>query len=295
MDVGAVNHQLPAAGGSQPAACPNCGDPLSGRYCSSCGQRTDTHAHSVRHFFHEVAEAMTHADSRVWATLLPLVRRPGFLTREYFAGRRARYLEPLRVYLFMSVLFLVLSAAFNGGGPGTHVNVQVDKSKSAAECADLQTNLHWGGKPLLPRLKAACLNIAADNGQQFGESMVHNIGRGMFVFLPLMAALMKLLYWRPRHYYLEHLVLLLHNHACVFLLLSAFLLALHWLGGGAWTGLLVLALCWYLVRYLYRSMKIVYGQSGWLTFLKFGVLACAYVACGSIMLLATAFISAATL
>jgi Protein of unknown function (DUF3667) len=295
MDVGAVNHQLPAAGGSRPAACPNCGSPLKGRYCSNCGQRADTHAHSVRHFFHEFAEAMTHADSRVWGTLLPLVRRPGLLTREYFAGRRARYLEPLRVYLFMSVLFLVLSAAFSGGGPGKHVNVQVDKPKSAAECANLHTDLRWGGKALLPRLKAACLNIVADNGQQFGESMVHNIGRAMFVFLPLMAALMKLLYWRPRHYYLEHLVLLLHNHACVFLLLSLFLLALHWFGGGNWNGLVGLALCWYLVRYLYRSMKIVYGQGGWLTLLKFSVLAWAYVACGSIMLLATAFISAATL
>ena len=76
--------------------------------------------------------------------------------------------------------------------------------------------------------------------------MVHNLGRAMFVFLPLMAALMKLLYWRPRRYYLEHLVLLLHNHACVFLLLS---ICSCWRCAGsapsAWTRLLVLALIWY--------------------------------------------------
>ena len=129
----------------------------------------------------------------------------------------------------------------------------------------------------------------------FGENMVHNLGRAMFVFLPVMAALMKLLYWRPRRYYLEHLLLLLHNHACVFLLLSIFLPALHWLGSSNWTGVLVLALIWYLVRYLYRSMKVMYGQAGWLTFLKMGVLACAYLLCGSVMLLVTAFLSAATL
>jgi len=148
---------------------------------------------------------------------------------------------------------------------------------------------------LLPRLKAACRNVVADNGRMFSENMVHNLGRAMFVFLPLMAALMKLLYWRPRRYYLEHLVLLLHNHACVFLLLSIFLLALHGLGSSNWIGVLLLALIWYVLRYLYLSMKVMYEQPRWLTLLKFGVLAVGYLVCGSIMLLATAFLSAATL
>ena len=294
MDPGDFNHHPSVPAAAQPPTCANCGTPLAGRFCSSCGQRADTHAHSVRHFFHQFAEALTHADSRVWGTLVPLLRRPGFLTREYFAGHRARYLEPLRVYLFMSVLFFLLSALLSGGA-GPHIGVQPDKPKSADECAHLQSDLHWGGQALLPRLKAACRNIVADDGRVFGERMVHNIGRAMFVFLPLLAALMKLLYWRPRRYYLEHLLLLLHNHACVFLLLSIFTLALHGLGSSNWVGVLVIGLVWYLVRYLYRSMKVVYGQSGWLTLLKFGVLAFAYLLGGSVMLLATAFFSAATL
>ena len=285
MDVGAVKH---------PPSCANCGSPLAGRYCSACGQRADAQAHSVGSFLHELLEALTHADSHIWATLVPLLRRPGFLTLEYFAGRRVRYLPPLRLYLFMSVLFFLVSALL-GSGTGAHVNLQVDKPQSAEECAQLQSNLKWGGQPLLPRLKAACRNVVADNGRMFGENMVHNLGRAMFVFLPVMAALMKLLYWRPRRYYLEHLLLLLHNHACVFLLLSIFLPALHWLGSSNWTGVLLLALIWYVVRYLYRSMKVMYGQSRWLTLLKFGVLVCAYLLCGSVMLLVTAFLSAATL
>ena len=57
----------------------------------------------------------------------------------------------------------------------------------------------------------------------------------------------------------------------------------------------MLALIWYLPRYLYRSMKVAYAQSGLLTFLKFTVLVVAYLLCGSFMLLATAFVSAATL
>ncbi len=293
MDVEGDKH-LPSAGVGAAAACANCGAALSGRFCGECGQQADTAAHSVGHFLWEAVEAFTHADSRFWNTTRALLRKPGFLTREFFAGRRARYVQPLRLYLILSVLFFVLSGLLSHSSmPPVHVDV--DKLPDKAECANLKSDFKWGGKLLLPRLKAACLNMAADNGRNFGETMVHNIGRAMFVFLPLMAALMKLLYWRPRHYYLEHLVLLLHNHACVFALLSVFMLATHWLPSGGWVVPFVLALLWYLPRYLYRSMKVAYAQSGILTILKFSVLVSAYLLCGSFMLVATAFVSAATL
>ena len=60
---------------------------------------------------------------------------------------------------------------------------------------------------------------------------------------------------------------------------------------GGWALPFVLALIWILPRYLYRSMKIMYGQSGLLTLLKFNVLVFAYLLCGSFMVLATALVS----
>ncbi len=274
--------------------CANCSAPLAGRYCSSCGQRVDTQAHSLGHFLGEATELLTHADSRVWATLWPLLARPGFLTREYFSGRRARYLQPFRLYLIMSVLFFVLSAVL-GGGRLANSETKTANPIGPQDCTDVTTNLHWGNYQLLPLLKTACRNIRADNGREFSERVVHNIGRALFVFLPLMAALMKLLYWRPQRYYLEHLLLLIHNHAFAFLFLSIYMLATHWIGSNGLVDVLFLVATWYLVRYLYRSMKLVYGQPRWLTLLKFAVLGCAYLVCGAFMLFATAFYSAATL
>lgn len=40
-------------------------------------------------------------------TLKDLILRPGFLTREYTAGRRVRYLNPIRMYVFISALFFL--------------------------------------------------------------------------------------------------------------------------------------------------------------------------------------------
>ena len=286
MDVQGENHPLPHG------FCANCRAPLSGRYCSACGQRVDTAPHSLGHFLGEATEVLTHADSRLWGTIWPLLARPGFLTREYFAGRRARYLQPFRLYLIMSVLFFVLTAVLSGGASSSVVHPAAPIGPK--DCSDVTTNLHLGSFQLLPRLQAACRNIRADSGREFNERLVHNLGRALFLFLPLMAALMKLLYWRPRRFYLEHLLLLIHNHSFAFLIMSIYALATNWISSGNVVGVLFLLTAWYLVRYLYRSMKAVYGQSGWLTFLKFGVLGFAYLLCGVVMLVATAFYSVAT-
>ncbi|HEX9474726.1 MAG TPA: DUF3667 domain-containing protein [Steroidobacteraceae bacterium] len=271
-------------------ACANCGTITAGNYCSHCGQRLDTQLHSVGHFLRDATEVMTHADARVWRTLLPLLTRPGFLTREYFAGRRARYLQPFRLYVILSIVFFLMNALLGSHHEIAGLKVGGDVPRP---CANVHTDLP-GAAWLQPRFVTTCKRIYADGGRAFSESVVHNLGRGMFVFLPLLAGLMKLLYWRPPRFYLEHLLLLIHNHAFVFLLLSMFMLATHWLSSTGWNTFFSLVLTGYLGRYLYRSMKTMYGQAGWLTLLKFSALGFAYLVCGLVMLVAATLITAAT-
>jgi len=115
------------------------------------------------------------------------------------------------------------------------------------------------------------------------------------VFLPLLAAIMKLLYWRPRRYYLEHLLLLLHNHAFIYLFFALFLLVAHVLPDGWFASLLGTAAVLYSLRYLYKSMRNYYGQGRALTLAKFTVLGAAYCVAGFVTAMLTAFITAVTL
>jgi hypothetical protein len=146
-----------------------------------------------------------------------------------------------------------------------------------------------------PRVTQACERIREDHGRELGHSLLHNLGRAMLVLLPLLALLMKLLYWRPPHRYVEHLLLLLHNHAFGFFGMTVLLVATRLVPsesfGGMLSGLFTLYGAWY----LFESMRRVYGQ-GWLrTAVKFSVLTVAYFSCALLMFVLTTIYSAATL
>ena len=87
-----------------PAVCLNCGAQLHGKYCHVCGQPVKGMIRPLSGMLHDVADTIFNIDSRIFHTLLPLYFRPGFLTREYFAGRRTRYVTPFRLYFFLSIL-----------------------------------------------------------------------------------------------------------------------------------------------------------------------------------------------
>jgi hypothetical protein len=291
--------------------CANCGSAGSGRFCGECGQRRDVHLHSVGHFVGEAAEVLTHADSSVWRTFVPLLTKPGFLTREFLAGRRARYLQPFRLYLIASVLFFLVNgwnhkgtalftdapakpaaAAAAAGTAAPRPGVETYTGETSCEKNGLQgTSLAW----LAPRVESTCRSINADNGREFGRAVYHNLGRAMFLFVPLLAAFMKLLYWRPKRWYLEHLLLLLHNHAAAFVALSLLGLVEFLVTGPGLQALLGFAMALYLAWYVYRSMRNTYGQGRLMTSCKFLLVGIAYIVSAALMFVLTAAYSALTL
>lgn len=88
--------------------CLNCDAQVDGRYCKNCGQENiepkQTLWHLITHFFNDI----THFDSKFFVTMKTLLFKPGFLTSEYVKGRRKKYLDPIRMYLFVSFVFFLL-------------------------------------------------------------------------------------------------------------------------------------------------------------------------------------------
>jgi len=89
--------------------CLNCGTRLRGQYCGECGQRARNRLISLWQLLSEAFGDLLEFDSRLWRTLIPLLIRPGQLTRDYLEGRRARFMPPFRTYLVLSVIFFVVA------------------------------------------------------------------------------------------------------------------------------------------------------------------------------------------
>jgi len=321
-DAGAAAEVNVAAATDIPAAspyCDNCGTALTGRYCVSCGQRRESPVHSLWQFAKVAAEDLTHADSRLWRTLGALLFRPGHLTREFLAGRRARYLPPVRLYLVLSVAFFLYASASRSplpvlqitiprhGSPSAMVTPLGDERRSpfpqalpgeSAEeraervCRGVNYDGPWHER-LLPAAHRACVHIVADNGRALREGLLHNVPRALFIFLPLLAGTMMLMYWRPRRYYIEHLLLFVHNHAFLFLqLLLAGLVSMLLPILSGWVNT---AVTLYIAWYAYRSMRVVYGQGRGLTFGKLVLLAFFYLVSAVGMLALTSMYTALSL
>lgn len=88
--------------------CLNCNARIYGRYCHICGQENlepgESLWHLITHFFNDI----THFDGKFFSTLKLLITKPGFLSGEYKRGRRASYLNPVRMYIFTSFTFFLI-------------------------------------------------------------------------------------------------------------------------------------------------------------------------------------------
>jgi hypothetical protein len=94
--------------------CLNCGTDTPGRYCPSCGQENIEPKQSVWHLINHFFSDITHFDGKFFVTVKDLFAKPGFLSREYMVGRRASYLDPIRMYIFTSAFFfLIFFSLFN--------------------------------------------------------------------------------------------------------------------------------------------------------------------------------------
>ncbi len=94
--------------------CLNCGATVPESYCTVCGQLNVEPKQSLGHLLRHFVEDVTHFDGKFFDTMKSLLVRPGFLSLEYLRGRRTKYLDPVRLYLFVSAIFFVIIFSISG-------------------------------------------------------------------------------------------------------------------------------------------------------------------------------------
>jgi hypothetical protein len=255
----------------EPTPCLNCGAPLQGPFCHRCGQKDQARKVRLGHLLGEMLGEFLNYDQKVLSSFWLLIRRPGFLAREYLEGRRVRHLSPLRLYVVTSFLTFLLFSLVPvgpqrkpGAGP-IKVQIQTEVQRGTGQ----PVRSAWGDS-LEHRIKRA----VADP-DHFKQVFLTNLSRALFLLMPFLALVLFLLHLRTRTFFMEHMVLSLHYHAFSFLVILL-LMGLALLPGEDWGTLPGLVLIFLPPVYLALALQNLHRR-GWVrSFLRAAVASAIY-------------------
>jgi hypothetical protein len=263
--------------------CAECEGELVGDFCHRCGEkRAEARDLSVRHFFGEAAQELTSVEhSKLFHTLRALLFRPGFLTNEWVAGRRRRYLKPLNLCLGILAISLFAYSVYK-----------------PVSTYDLETLLAQSGQPpeaLKPfeRLAQKKRTDVPSLFERMSDKWQRYMSLSPLLIVGAFALVLQFVFMFSRRYFVEHLVFAMH-----FVSFSTLTVVLLWplyffIGirqGGV--NYAVAAVVWSVdIAYMYLAVRAVYGLRPLWTFLASVLLIAGYFVCYMAVLL-TALIAA---
>ena len=185
-----------------------------GRFCRECGEKRLTrHDYAIRHYLADLLESIAHFDSKLLRSLWLLVSRPGLLSREYLQGRRVRYVAPLKLFIFVNVIYYVSITIFYANTFTTPLRIQLTRTittralrPSWSERTQQREGIDY---PTLEHRFDAKTAILS-------KTLV-------FTLIPVVALILYALLHRKRRYLAEHLVVATHFWSFVLLLIGVVL------------------------------------------------------------------------
>ena len=171
------------------ASCYNCETILdqSQNYCPNCGQENHTRQASTRVLMSDFLNDYLTFDSKFFRSVIPLLIKPGFITKEYLEGKRQQFIPPIRVFIFLSFVYFGLSFLLNSDSETlTFTSNNQDQSEDAI--------------------------------QEIAEYFSNHFKFVIFFFAPILALIIKLFYrTKEKKYYVNFFVFSLHFLSFLFL------------------------------------------------------------------------------
>lgn len=289
--------------------CLNCGAEMTARFCPTCGQLA---ASFHRPFWSLIGEMISDAfalDGRIARTLPTLLLRPGFLTRAYTSGRRARYVPPFRLFLLASLVFyLSLFAIIKSAGwydeleladPNTgEVSVVIDGEDERQVLVDADGNVDREVAKRLVRDQDGELNDGAnyvvegvstvmENPDAFRAEIETWTPRLSFLLVPLTILSLTIMHiWRRSLYVYDHTIHALHLHSWIYLAGTVTMLVGQLVGG--WVGSIFAVA---LIIYVWRSLVVATASGAFMSFVRLFILLLTWLITTAILVVAAIIVS----
>ena len=242
--------------------CQNCGHEVEKRYCSYCGQENIETRQRFHFLITHFIEDFVHYDSSFWSTVKYLFFKPGFVTKEYLKGKRLSYVNPVKLYIFVSFITFFLLAFFpskHGSTVGLNLKDEKEieltkimdslKTKDSLTKADLrliEENISdsirlkkdklllekeladepFFMKPIVEKnFEIKHRNISREHqAKEFTSKIFSMLPKGLFIYMPIFAFVLWIFYDKKKWWYFDHGIFTLHYFSV--LLLSVLLMSL---------------------------------------------------------------------
>lgn len=282
---------------SLPFHCLNCGHPFAGdeRFCPACGQARRKPLPKVKDLILDFLGDFFTFDSKLFRSLWPLFVRPGQMTREYIEGKQVRFIPPLRMFLFLSVIMVIVlnytakwndwSSPVQFGGDydretldsllqsGKAVSIRDTTNEVALQTYQEIKDLEEAGLShreiadsllpegtLLERIAfQQALRVDSSGGEAFTGYLIGNTTFMLISLLMLLALLMGLVFYRHKLPFMAHLIYAFHFHSFLILLFMVGLVV----SALVHEENIMLAIPAILFVYHLKALKVVY-QKKWL-------------------------------
>ena len=282
--------------------CLNCGIEVAGRFCQQCGQENVEVKESFFQLLRHFVEDLTHFDGKLWKTVKLLLFKPGSLTKLYIEGKRASYIHPIRMYIFVSAVFFLFM--FTGEAPvkpesaGSKANTSKDFASGLQEGLELDLDndtvnyktiaAYNAAQQKLPsskkdnwldaviKKKGIELNekYGGDNlkiGKALIEKFENYFSRMLYISLPIFAFFIWVLYRRNKnHFFVDHIIFSIHIYCAFYIILfiTQIVSTVNDFFSDQLSGIIAFIVPLSLVFYLYKSLKNHFNQSRKKTLLK---------------------------
>ncbi len=218
------------------AVCRNCGTPTVGRYCHICGQDLFAgRTHRLREIVGDSLATIFALDGKILRTLWYLIAFPGRLTKEFYAGRIVRYVNPSKLFWFIIIVFFALLWSMTDIGKERSTADGMPAADSAA--VNTQIKVAPPGAYEIPAIGETMPTVEnhpesaegipdTKNGDSIDRKDLLNYLATLSPYLtlllmPIFALLVMLFFWRRERSYSDYLVFALHFNSFVFLLFAA--------------------------------------------------------------------------
>jgi ABC-type multidrug transport system fused ATPase/permease subunit len=172
--------------------CKNCEYHFEGKFCPNCAQKASTHRFTIGHLAHELFHAVTHTDKGILFLIKELFYRPGKVAKEYNAGKRKKYFNPV-TFLLIGMAFQIFASQKTNYF--IHFNNSIKNSVQQISEAPFTTEESKKFDMEMERLNAHMAKV------------MENTKVITFLLIPVLSLLTWLFFWKTGNNYAENLVM----------------------------------------------------------------------------------------